>query len=243
MSNGSFASVWKAKLIWHFHLCNVCGKGLHAAFHHVFLMLSNTEREENGNMNQWSHFPSHILPQAEMMSEFTRKTSLSGTNISEEEIQRKLTSIKKWCWWFNRQHPYCKISNEPVSVWCMAVIAGSLGFHKRGGASVQGPYRLPRQPNPEGTVRLAPYTFKSSNVLLICKSHTGLVTAVISDSSQDVLVPYLDLSGYQVWSWLATISYAILFSTEASVWGKIWWVWEKRGRGKIYPFFPLVVTF
>lgn len=100
----------------------------------VFLMLSNTEKEENGNMNQWSHFPSHILPQAEMMSEFTRKTSLSGTNISEEEIQRKIISIKNWCWWFNRQHPYCKISNELIlSVWCTAVIVGSLGFHKRGG--------------------------------------------------------------------------------------------------------------
>lgn len=119
-------------------------------------------------------------------------------------------------------------------------LLGVWAFIREGG---EGPYHLPRQPNPEGSVRLAPFTFKSSNLLLRCKSHTGLVTTVISDSSQDVLVPYLDLSDYQVWSWLATISYAILFSTEASIWGKIWWVWKKRGRGKIYPFFPLVVTF
>ena len=137
MSNGGFASVWKAKLSWHFHLCNVHSKGLRATLHCMFLLLSNTDREENGNMNQWSHFPSHIQSQAEITSDFTSKTSLSSSNIWEKEIQRKPMFIKKWCWWHKWQHPYWKGRKELKSLcdtWLS--LLGNVDFHRRWGKSV-----------------------------------------------------------------------------------------------------------
>lgn len=100
-SNVGLASAWKPKLSCHFHPCNVHSKGLCAPFHRALLLLSNTEREENGNMNQWSHSPSHTQPRAEMMSDFTSKTSLNDSNIWEEKIQRKPMFIKKCCCCFN----------------------------------------------------------------------------------------------------------------------------------------------
>lgn len=111
-SSVGLASAWKPKLNFHFHLCNVQSKALCAPFHHVLLLLSNTEWQENGNMNQWSNFPSHIQPQAEMMSDFTSKTSLSDSNIWEKKSQRKPMFVKKCFCWFNRQHPYCKVCNK-----------------------------------------------------------------------------------------------------------------------------------
>lgn len=49
---------------------------------------------------------------------------------------------------------------------------------------------LPHQTNPEGCVRLVPFTLKASSLLLIHKSQTGLVTAVISDSVRSSVLNY-----------------------------------------------------
>lgn len=117
----------QAKLGCHFHLCNVHRKGLCATFHRVILLLSNAEREKNENMNQWSNFPSHIPPQAEMMSHFTSKISLNGKHIWEEEIQRKPIVCQKVVLMI--QQPACLLQSAwwtKIFVWCMAVTAGVL---------------------------------------------------------------------------------------------------------------------
>lgn len=141
MSNRCFPSVWKAKLSCHFHLCKVHSRDSCAMLYNAFLLLSDTERKENGNMNQVSNFPSHIQLQAEMMSNFRNKTSLSSCNIWEEEIQRKPKLIKRWCWWFNRQHPYCKVCNELRSLcdtWLL--LQGTFDFHRTWGKEVHKCY-------------------------------------------------------------------------------------------------------
>lgn len=119
----------KGKACCHFHLCNVHSKVLCATFHHVFLFLSNTEREENGNMNQWSHFPSHIQPQAEMISQakqvwvaatFERWKSKGNLCSSESGADDSTVSI-----------PTAKsIMNQGLCVMWLSLL-GSFDFHKR----------------------------------------------------------------------------------------------------------------
>lgn len=186
-SNVSLASAWKPKLSCHFHLCNVHSKGLCAPFHRVLPLLSNAEREENGNMNQWSHFPSHIQPQAEMMSGFTSKTSLNDSNIWEAKIQRKPIFLKKCFCLFNRQHPYCKVWNKSR----LYVIHGChFGFHRMGKKLPKGYTLSCAEQFLKGIIRLVTFTLKICNFLLNHKKSYWSITAVISESSQPSLLNY-----------------------------------------------------
>lgn len=114
-----------------------------------------------------------------------------ANTFERRKSKGNLLFVKKWCWWFNSQHAYCKVRDEPRSL-CDAWLSllGCFGFHWTGWKSTYGLSSLPHQTNPEGSVRLVPFTLKASSLLLIHKSQTGLVTAVISDSAQSSVLNY-----------------------------------------------------
>lgn len=103
-----------------------------------------------------------------MMSGFSqaKQVWVAPTNLFQEEIQRRTMPIKLWCWWFNRQHPYCKVSKELVSLWC-----------KR------------EEKNPLCPAKQTLKELLSSHPTscwLIHKNHTSPVKVAISDRSQSL---------------------------------------------------------
>lgn len=128
----------------------------------MFLLLSNAEREENGNTKQWSNFPSHIQPQAEMMSGFTSKTSLNAAIFERRKSKGNIDFSKSASADSTGSVLTAKSETNQDCVWHMDVTLVFTDW----GKIVQKPFSPLCQTIPEGIIRLVTFTLKICNFLL-----------------------------------------------------------------------------